>query len=177
MRRKVLKKDRSRIKKLFDSSLSLLKACIAQIAKFSKLTVGYLFVEICFWLITLGIGYLFISLGFSYNMANYAALALMVGVLILIFIFDSWRKSKKAKKGTVRLATWIAKNISDRESSEWSEYQDWLHDILLARQQLLAAKCPKWKVFLITYWRLSGFLVVVGLTKIKNAAVAVMKLR
>ena len=45
--------------------------------------------------------------------------------------------------------------------------------MLLARRQLLDAKCPKWKVFLITYWRLSRFFMVVSLMRIKNVIVRV----
>ena len=86
-------------------------------------------------------------------------------------------KHKKTKRAKVLLATWLAKTFLDRKSPEWSEYQDWLHDIFLARRQLLDAKCPKWKVTIITYWRLSTFLAIVTLAKIKNIAVSVMRLR
>ena len=60
---------------------------------------------------------------------------------------------------------------------EWREYQDWLHDILLAHDQLLASKCIRWKAIMITYWHLSVLLVVVSLTRIKGVVVSVMKLR
>ena len=167
--------------KLLHSSLSWLKAIVTKTVKFSAVIIGYISIEICFWLATLGIGYLFVSWGVSYSLANYAALALAIAVLISAVSFKVWQKSKKHpknySKSKVRLANWIANYFADRTSPEWTEYQDWLHDILLARRQLLDAKSPRWKVFLITYWRLSGFLVIVSLAKMKNAVVTVMRLR
>lgn len=162
--------NQKRTNKLLHSSLSWL----------TKLFT-YISLEICFWLATLGIGYLFLSWGISYNLANYAALALAIAILISALSFEAWQKSKKQpkkhSKSKVKLANWIASYLADRTSPEWIEYQDWLHDILLARRQLLNAKCPKWKVFILTYWHLSGFLVIVSLAKIKKAVVAVVKWR
>ena len=162
--------NQKRTNKLLHSSLSWL----------TKLFT-YISLEICFWLATLGIGYLFLSWGISYNLANYAALALAIAILLSALSFEAWQKSKKQpkkhSKSKVKLANWIASYLADRTSPEWIEYQDWLHDILLARCQLLNAKCPKWKVFILTYWRLSGFLVIVSLAKIKKAVVAVVKWR
>ena len=170
---------------LFYSSLSLLKAIAIELRKFFRFAVGTFLTEIFLWVVILGFAYIFASWGMSSNLSLFLAIcsvfALIIvplGLLIAVaFVSDFLSKPKKSKKSQVKLAVWLAETFADRESPEWEEYQDWLHDILLARRQLLQEQCPKGKVFVITYWRLSGFLVIISLTKMKNAAISVMKLR
>lgn len=166
-------RKRSRKNRQFGLLRSSLYLCIAIAIKIGKrggFILGYAMVEICFWLMIFGIG-------LFYDITDYTIFALLIIVFALLVIFYNWQKSKKLKRGRVKLAFWITQIFVDRESPEWAEYQDWLHDILLARRQLLDAKCPKWKVTIITYWRLSAFLIIVSLSKIKSLAVSVMKLR
>lgn len=137
---------------------------------------------------------MFASLGISANLSWFLAtcvfLALIILPTIVIFFvaliisdFSSQPKTVKKNKtrnkfkGEAKLAFWIAQFFSNKTSTEWTEYQDWLHDIFLARRQLLDAKCPRWKVTIVTYWRLSAFFVIVSLSKIKSLAVSVMRLR
>ena len=128
----------------------------------------------------LGLAYIFVSWGVSSTIAFYMAVFSLVIVCIFLvaisIILDSSTKHTQSKI-RIRIATWLAQTFVDRASLEWAEYQDWLHDIFLARRQLLDAKCPSWKVTIITYWRLSAFLVIVSLSKIKSLALSVVRLR
>ena len=74
-------------------------------------------------------------------------------------------------RGEENLANWIAQNLAQKAPREWDEYQDWLHDILLDRFQMLDQGYPVWKVRMITYWRLVGFCLIVSLTKLRRLAI------
>ncbi|WP_019507666.1 hypothetical protein [Pleurocapsa sp. PCC 7319] len=184
MRRRDSRRNKNKLFKLFRLGLSLFKAVIREIGKFFRFAVKELLFEISLGIITLGLAYVFASWGMSQNLALYIAVVLALGlsiVVALVIVIDNGYKSKSSMrrkvKGEVKLAVWIAQIFSNQTSSEWTEYQDWLHDILLARRQLLDTKCPRWKVAILTYWRLSILWVVVSMTKMKSIAVSIMKLR
>ena len=182
MRQGDSRRNKNSLFKLFRQILSLFKA-IARIGKkLLRLAVKQLLLEISVGIITLGLAYGFTSWGMSQNLALFIAVVLALGLFIVAtLVIDNWYKSKfsmrSKAKGELKLAVRIAQMLSNKASSEWTEYQDWLHDILLARDQLLVSKCPRWKVVMITYWRLNVLLVVVSLIKIKGIVVSVMKLR
>lgn len=167
--------------RLYDLSLSWLKAIAKIIVRFLKFALGQLLFEALFGSLILGCAYILVSWGIYSEFTFYIAFAIALTVCILLIgiasSLTSSFKHKKSKRAKVFLAAWLAKTCVDRTSPQWTEYQDWLHDIFLARRQLLDAKCPKWKVTIITYWRLSAFLAIVTLAKIKNIAVSVMRLR
>ncbi len=129
----------------------------------------------------MGFAYLLVSWGISSSLSFYIAagtvLTISIVLIAIALAFNSSSKHQQLKRVKIKLATWISKTLIPKTSLEWTEYQDWLHVFLLARRQLLDRKCPKWKVAIITYWRLSAFLIIVSLSKIKSLAVSVMKLR
>lgn len=172
---------KSKLFGLLNLSLSWLKAIARIIVRFLKFALGELISHILFGSIILGFSYVFVSWGISsavaFNLALATLLAICILLIVTISVFNSAFKHQQPKKVKIKLATWLAKTLIDRTSPEWTEYQDWLHDIFLARRQLLDAKSPKWKVTIITYWRLSAFLTIVTLSKIKNMASSVMRLR
>ena len=104
------------------------------------------------------------------------AIATVLSILGSMFNELSGFTSSKRSYSKVRLASSIAKILTNSSSSEWHEYQDWLHDILLARRQLIDAKCPRWKVAVITHWRLSILCIVVGANKIGRLASRFLRL-
>ena len=155
------------------SSLSLLKAIFSAIAVIVMLLVESLLAEMLFWFVTLGgIASLLIAVGIPQSIASPLAIAISLGLFIVAvyisYAFYPKRATKNKRKGEVRFAHAIAKFFANSRSSQWYEYQDWLHDILLARQQLLAEKCPQWQVKLITYRRLTVFCLVVGMNKVRR---------
>ena len=166
---------------LFNSGLSLFKAIARLTIKFFKYALKYLVIEIFFGSLILGCAYILVSWGISADMSFYLALGTILTICALLivigFVVNNTFKHQQPKKVKIKLATWLANTFLDRTSLEWTEYQDWLHDIFLARRQLLETKCPRWKVNIITYWRLSAFFVIVSLARIKNIAVSVMRLR
>ena len=116
------------------------------------------------------------------NIASILAIAIALGLLIfavcVLYKFNREKKPTKNKReGEIKLASRISRTFANQTSTEWNEYQDWLHDILLSRQQLLDAKCPLWKVKLITYRRLSMFCIVVTIAKVKQAALRIGRSR
>jgi hypothetical protein len=133
--------------------------------------------------IVLGIGSLAIALllaklGISEVMA--IALGLVMTIILCATVYSLFHRSKfktSRQKSEVKFANWIVKTLFSQASSEWLEYQDWLHDILLARQQLLNRGCPSWKVTLITYWRLGALCTIVTSIKLRNAAIALLRWR
>jgi hypothetical protein len=54
-------------------------------------------------------------------------------------------------------AHWLLRRIQTHSPRLWEEYQDWLHDILLDRDRLLAQGLSPWKVTIVTRWRLLGW--------------------
>ena len=102
---------------------------------------------------------------------------LLLAVYILYKLAPNNRSIRNKFRGEIRLARSISRTIAESKSTEWHEYQDWLHDILLARRQLLDAKHPQWKVSAITYWRLSVFCIVVGMSKLKQVTASIRKSR
>ena len=183
MRRRASRRRKNRLfKKIFRSGLYLLKAIARASGRFLKFGVSQLLLETLMGISILGFGFLLTSWGIPQNLALYIAIGTVLALLILAaFIYYNLYKSRKSSKtklkGEAKLAYWIAQTFSHKASQEWVEYQDWLHDILLARRQLIDNKCPRWKVSLITYWRLSVLYVVVGLIKIKQVTARIMKLR
>ena len=192
MRRRTSRKKRRFLRKLLLSSSSLLRMTLLKIFIIIRGFIKYALPEAIIWfvilggLITLGeLAGLFIALGIPQNIASTLAIvisfSLLIAAIYLLYSletsYEKRRLTKNKRKGEVRLAHSIAKFFADSSSTEWSEYQDWLHDILLARCQLLDAKCPVWKVKLITYKRLSIFCIVVGISKVKQAVVSMRRSR
>lgn len=131
----------------------------------------YFTIDTFLWLgLSIGIPALLILWGISSGVADIIIVAILVLVLFLLSNFGRLRAKQRQFGGEAKSAYWVAQNLSDSKPQQWEEYQDWLHDILLARRQLLDAKCPLWKVKLITYKRLSAFCVVVGVSKVKQVA-------
>ena len=182
MRQRDSRRNKNRRFKLIRQSLSLFIEIAKVGKKLLRFAVKQLLLEISLGITILGLAYVFASWGISQNLALYVAIAVVLGLFIVAaLVIDNGYKSKSSMKrkaeGELKLAVRIAHMLSKKASLEWTEYQDWLHDILLARDQLLVSKCPRWKVVMITYWRLSVLLIVVSLTKIKGIVVSVMKLR
>ena len=174
MRRRTYSQTKRKLKKILRSSLCLLKATSKTIAMIFRSLAEYILLEAIFWVMTLGgIASLFIAFGMPQNIASILAIAISFGLFILaLYILWKFEREKKQtrnkRESEIRLAVHISRTFANGTSTQWSEYQDWLHDILLARRQLLDAKCPQWKVKLITYHRLSVFCLVVGISKIKQ---------
>ncbi len=90
-----------------------------------------------------------ISLGMPSKIALYLSLVLAVFSLVASFlayrqqriITSRTARSRSSIPATseVKLANWIAQTLSTKAPQEWEDYQDWLHDILLTRSQLLSA--------------------------------------
>lgn len=178
MRRETSSSSNRLFRKMLRSSLLLAKAISKIISQALKFIVRQIFWETLFWVATLGLVYLLVNWGISQHIALYLAIAIILMMLVFAaYIVHKSSPKKKETKGEVKLAHWIAQTFAHKSSTEWTEYQDWLHDILLSRRQLLDAKYPRWKVKLITYWRLSNFCLVVGINKIKQAAVSIKKSR
>lgn len=125
--------------------------------------------------------YFFVTLGIPQNVALFLAIIIVLILLSLFILALNTLNNKKQKltrsktKGEIKLAQWITQTIANQNSTEWEEYQDWLHDILLSRQQLLDARYPRWQVSLITYKRLGEFWVVIGITKVKQVATSIWR--
>jgi len=128
-----------------------------------------------------------IFLGMPSNIALYLSLVLAVFSLVASFlayrqhriITSRTARSRSSIPATseVKLANWIAQTLSTKAPQEWEDYQDWLHDILLTRSQLLSNGYPVWKVTVITYWRLMGLCITVSLIKLRRLAIAARRLR
>ncbi len=180
--RRITKKKNRLLRKILRSGSSLLKAISKTCQLIFRCLLEQIFWEILFWLLTLGFAYLLAVWGIPHNIALYIAIATALGLLIFaVYIsYKSYRKNKPARnrrKSELKLARWISRTLNARNSTQWHEYQDWLHDIMLSRRQLLDAKYPRWKVKLITYWRLSVFCVVVSVGKIKQVATSIRRSR
>lgn len=141
----------------------------------------YLTIEFAAYIAIGAVAIALISLGLSNNVALTVSIVLVV--LSLVGSFLAYRQHRiitnrparnfySRVQGDVKFADWIARLLSTKAPQEWEEYQDWLHDILLARRQLLDRDAPHWKVTLVTYWRLVGFCVTVTSIKLKRMAIA-----
>ena len=165
------------LKKIFRLSRDLFRVSIQMIAKFFRFAVGQLLLEVFLAVFILGFSYLFSSWGLPLHFALVLAIAVTLSLAVLatylFFELDSFSRPK----GEIKLAQRIGQTLTNKTSTEWNEYQDWLHDILLARRQLLNARCPRWKVKLITYRRLGVFCIVVGVSKVKQVATEVWRSR
>lgn len=158
------------LSKMLRSSLSLLKAVLRESGKFLSFGIEYVLLEVFLALFVIGLSYLFTSWSIPLSVASVMAIGLTL-ILFILTVYISFKSNNISKpKGDLKLAHWIAQTFSSKSSPEWSEYQDWLHDILFSRGQLLDAKYPQWKVKLITYRRLSAFLIVVVISKLRQFA-------
>jgi ABC-type transport system involved in cytochrome bd biosynthesis fused ATPase/permease subunit len=147
----------------------------------------YLTLEFAVYIAIGGLAIALVSLGVSINVALNLSLVLVVFSLVMSFLaYRQHRiiKSRPTKansplpvRGEVKLADWIAQTLSTKAPQEWEDYQDWLHDILLARRQLLDHGYPVWKVTGMTYWRLIGLCITVALIKLRRLALAARRLR
>ncbi|NJL51379.1 MAG: hypothetical protein HC930_02680 [Hydrococcus sp. SU_1_0] len=191
MRRTSRRRKNRLLRKMFRSCLFLLKAGFKTAKIVLKEFIDYLFfIEIILNGILLAtaslLWYFLVASGISQNVAsaisqNIVFIAIIiVPILFSLFIFARHTFSKKKQKltrgktsGEIKLAQWMTQTIANQNSTEWEEYQDWLHDIMLSRQQLLDVKCPRWQVSLITYKRLGVFWVVVGISKVKQVATSI----
>ena len=175
------------LRKIRRSSMSFLKGVLKILREFTKLATTHLLMEICIAIPPLVFVHLFTSWGMSQGVAWLMAIPATIILFISIFAFLAIVGSMINKlyelpksdeqKSNVKFAYWIATILADLSAPEWNEYQDWLHDVLLARRQLLDSKSPKWKVTLITHWRLSTFCLVVIVDRIKQVASGILKLR
>ena len=183
MRRRTSKKKNRLLIKLLRSSLFLLKTAFKTIAIVFIRLIEYILCEAILWFVTLGgLASLLVMFGIPQNMASLLAIAINLGLFIIaVYISCKYYEEKKLtrnkRKDETRAAYSIAKTFANSSPSEWQEYQDWLHDIMLSRQQLLDANCPRWQIKLITYKRLSAFCIVVGISRIKQATTEVWRSR
>ncbi len=174
-----------RIKKKSSSKFSgFLQFCLGVIRAIKK-GILWMIAEQLIFVMVLGFAFIFHSLGASDNLALVLSICLLIFVLILILIlvikFFPHHKPKRVVssqlRGEEKLANWISRNLEQKAPQEWEEYQDWLHDILFDRFQLLERGFPAWKVRIITYWRLVRLSITVSLIKLRRLANVVKKLR
>ena len=172
------------------SNNSLLKSLFSQLRlvliRIPKILL-YLICEGAIYALILIIGVLLVKFGIPQAFALGLSIALVIATLVISYTTIRQhriitRRSRKNRphnsvKGEVRFADAIAKMLSQNSPREWEEYQDWLHDILLARRQLIASGIAKWKVTLITYWRLTTLCVTVSVIKLRRFTRTVRKLR
>jgi uncharacterized membrane protein len=184
MRRTSRKCKNRLLRKLLRSCLFLLKAGFKTAKIVVKAFIDYLFFEIIFNGILFAMGgllwYFFVKFGISQNIVFIAIIIVLILFVLFTFALHTFsnkkQKSTRGKtSGEIKLAQWITQAIVNQNSTEWEEYQDWIHDIMLSRQQLLNAKCPRWQVSLITYRRLGVFWVVVGISKVKQVATSIWR--
>ena len=179
----IIKKLTNSFSSLARSSLRIVKASLKIISQLCLRGVTEQLLEIVLFGVGLGLAFIFYSLGASNSLALGLSLVIVISIVILAIRFFFFRKSKLARSRTVittstkiraeeKLVNWIAQTLAQKAPQEWEEYQDWLHDILLDRLQLLDRGVPVWKVRVITYWRLTGFCLIVGLMKLRRLVVS-----
>ena len=172
----------SRIRRILRFSLSLLKAIFKGSANLFQFGTKQLLFELSLATLVVGLSYLFTVWGISLNIALLLAIAIALG-LFLVAIYILYKREPNQRlnvnkyRGEIGLARLISQTVAEKESAQWHEYQDWLHDIMLSRRQLLDGKCLQWKVSSITYWRLSIFCIVVAINKVKQATLNIKRLR
>ncbi|MDJ0775639.1 MAG: hypothetical protein QNJ49_19810 [Mastigocoleus sp. MO_167.B18] len=177
------KYSRKSINSLLKSIFSQLRLVLIGIPKI----LLYLICEGTIYALILIIAVLLVKFGMPQAFALGLSITLIIATLIISYTTIRQhriitRRSRKNRphnsvKGEVRFADAIAGILSQNSPREWEEYQDWLHDILLARCQLLDRKIPGWKVTLITYWRLTALCITVSAIKLRRFARIVRKLR
>ena len=183
MRRRTSKTKRRLLRKFFRSCSSLLKISLKTLSVAVIWLIKYVLVEVIFWfVIPVGLGSMLVAFGMPQNIALKLATAIVLGLLTLaaciLYKLERERQpTRHQREGETKLASRISRTFASQTSTEWHEYQDWLHDILLARRQLLAEKCPRWKVKLITYQRLAVFCIVVAIAKVKQTALRIGRSR
>lgn len=162
-------------RRLLRSSLSLLKAIALILIKFYRFAVGQILLELTLAVLVIGFSYLLTTWGMPLNVAFILAIALTLTIVTsaVIIWFKFFTSSKL--KGELKLASLITHTLANKTSREWEEYQDWLHDIMLYRQQLLTAKRPRWQVSLITYWYLGQLVTILGISKIRKVAASIKR--
>ena len=154
------------------SSLRIATASIKIITELVRRVLKELLIETVLFGVGLGLTMFFSYLGVPNRLA--LGLSIVILICILSVCFSYFHKSKLAKnkvKGEEKLADWIAQTLAQKAPQEWEEYQDWLHDILLDRFQMLDRGFPVWKVRMITYGRLTGFCVTISLIKLRRLAI------
>lgn len=168
---------------LLRSSLRIVKSNIEIIYRFFLTVIKYLLTEIIASLFILGLTVIFTYLGFSNSFALGLSIAIIILSCLLSTYFFALHKSKLTRRRRTlittrtqrrreeKLAHWIGKTLAQKAPKEWEEYQDWLHDILLDRWQMIERGLPRWKVRTITYWRLIGFCFMVGLIKLRRMVI------
>lgn len=181
MHRRTSSKNRL-LKKILEFSLSFVKAVVRTSRSFIRFATKQLLFELFLATVVIGLSYLFTIWGISQNIALWLAVAVVLGLLLVaIYIFSKLERNKRPNenkfRGEIGLAWWISQTFAEKKSTEWNEYQDWLHDILLSRRQLLDAKYPQWKVQLITYWRLWMFCIMMGIGRVKQMTVRIWRSR
>lgn len=178
--RRILRSTSRLLRKILRSGLFLIKAISKTILIVVRCLIEQLLTEMLLMMGTLGVGYLLATIGISQTIAWYVAITIALGLLaIATYIMFSRRTKtlpKNNRRGEIRLAQWVSRSFANQTSIEWNEYQDWLHDIMLSRRQLLADKHPRWQVKLITYRRLTAFLVIVGMSKLKQVVADLKRL-
>ena len=171
---------RSYLGKIFRSGYSLPKVAAKTMMKFFKFAIKQLLLEMSFAVLVIGFSYLFNSWGLPLNAAFAMAIAMtlcLICLLILALSLFSESNPDGKSKVEVKLARRIGQILANRTSTEWNEYQDWLHDIMLSRQQLLNANYPRWQVKLITYRRLSAFCLIIVFSRIKQVTAKMWRSR
>lgn len=172
--RLVIKKIINSFSSLARSILHIVQASINIISKLFLRGVQELLLEILLFGLGLGLTFLFSSWGISNSLALGFSIVIVILICIFSIRFFFFSKSKLVKKkvrGEEKLANWIAQNFAQKAPKEWNEYQDWVHDILLDRFQMLDRGYPVWKVRIITYWRLIRFCLIVSLIKLRRLAI------
>lgn len=181
--KRIKKKSRYPFVGFLGFALRVVKSIIKTINPFFLRAVNYLLTEIVLYSVVLGLTFVFHLLGASNSLAFGLSIVtlILIGILVAIGFFSLFQ-SKLSKRRTLRtafnkvrgeekLADWISQTLAQKAPQEWEEYQDWLHDIFLARIQLLDRGFPVWKVRMITYWRLIGFCLTVTFIKLRRLAI------
>lgn len=177
------KQSRKSTNSLLQTILNKLRLLLIGIPK----VLLYLICEGGVYALIIIIGALLVNFGVPQSFALGISIALMIATIVISYttyrqhrnITCRSRKNRQHNplKGEVKFADAIAGILSQNSPREWEEYQDWLHDILLARRQSLASGSPEWKVTLITYWRLIALCITVSAIKLRRLVMTVRKLR
>ncbi|MBK4729826.1 hypothetical protein JJD41_08105 [Oxynema sp. CENA135] len=141
----------------------------------------YLFGELAIYLTILAITALLVAWGLSVKIA--LGIGITLSGLVAIVSVWAYRQHRLATgrsrgdrgapslQGDVKFADWIAQTLARKAPREWEEYQDWLHDILFARRQMLDEGDRPWQVTALTYGRLIALCVTVARLKLRRWAV------